>query len=95
MPRTERAIPLPMNQGLRHFGIEHTRCVLIHSLGSYSSVRTVIMHLKKTRKVLASVLRGMDVVVRYELTMPSIYSCLVQLMHFRATAITIGSQAYV
>lgn len=51
------------------------------------------MHLKKTRKVLASVLRGMDVVVRYELTMPSIYSCLAQLMHFRARAITIGSQS--
>ena len=24
MPRTERAIPLPMNQGLRQFGIERT-----------------------------------------------------------------------
>jgi len=53
------------------------------------------MHLKKTRKVLASMLRGVNVVVRYELTMLSIYSCLVQLMHFRARAITIRSQAYV
>ena len=95
MPRTERAIPLPMNQGLRQFGIERTWCGLIHSLGSCSSVRALIMHLKKTRKVLASVLRGMDVVVRYEPTMPSIYSCLAQLMHFRARAITIGSRAYI
>ena len=45
--------------------------------------------------MLASMLRGVNVVVRYELTMPSIYSCLAQLMHFRARAITIGSQAYV
>ena len=53
------------------------------------------MHLKKTRKDLVSMLRGMDLVNSYEPTMPSIYSCLAQLMHFRAREITIGSQAYV
>ena len=52
------------------------------------------MHLKKTRKVLASMLRGVNVVVRYELTMLSIYSCLVQLMHFRARGIAIGREEY-
>ena len=36
---------------------------------------------------------GTALVVRYEPTMPSIYSCLAQLMHFRARAITIGSRA--
>lgn len=41
------------------------------------------------------VLISTDYVVGYELTMPSVFSCLGQLMQFRAWGIAIESQAYV